>query len=267
MNPFSIILQRREMLLNLTKRELKIRYRGSVLGFLWTVLIPLFMALIYVGFLRLMAGRGVPLAEIVIGVFAWQYTVQCVNSGLHSVTGNVNLVKKVAVPRFILPLASTLANTTNYLLSLIVQFPVVMLLQHAAGEPVISPLVLAVPAVLLLHFIFNLAIALFMSASNVYFRDTEHLVNVGLSAFFFMSPVMYNLAFVDHMTPKYPWLMDVYTLNPVAVIITAYRSFILPGASMTYTPSAAVAVLICPVLLIVAYRIFQRAQRYFADLL
>ena len=59
------------MLLNLTKRELMIRYRGSVLDFLWTLLIPLFMALIYVGFLRLLAGRGVPLSEIIIGVFAW----------------------------------------------------------------------------------------------------------------------------------------------------------------------------------------------------
>ncbi|MCB1101755.1 MAG: ABC transporter permease, partial [Kiritimatiellae bacterium] len=76
-------------------RELKIRYRGSVLGFLWTLLIPLFMAGIYIVFLRLLAGRGVPMAEVIIGVFAWQFTVQSVNSGLHSVTGNANLVKKV----------------------------------------------------------------------------------------------------------------------------------------------------------------------------
>jgi len=266
-NPLSIILQRREMLMNLTKRELKIRYRGSVLGFLWTVLIPLFMAMIYVGFLRLMAGRGVPLAEIVIGVFAWQYTVQCVNSGLHSITGNVNLVKKVAVPRFILPVASTLANSINYLLSLIVQFPVIMALQYFAGESLLSPWFVALPFILVLHFCFNLAMALFMSASNVYFRDTEHLVNVGLSAFFFMSPIMYNLAFVDHMTPQFPWLMDVYTLNPIAVIVTAYRSLLLPGVEFTLTASALAAIIVCPALLVAAYKTFQRAQRNFADLL
>jgi ABC-type polysaccharide/polyol phosphate export permease len=76
------VLNRRELLANLVSRELKLRYRGSLLGFLWSVLIPLFMALIYVVFLRLLGGRGVPLADIIIGVFAWQFTVQCVNGGL-----------------------------------------------------------------------------------------------------------------------------------------------------------------------------------------
>lgn len=253
------------MLVNLTKRELKIRYRGSVLGFLWTVLIPLFMALIYVGFLRLMAGRGVPLAEIVIGVFAWQYTVQCVNSGLHSVTGNVNLVKKVAVPRFILPLAATTANTVNYLLSLLVQFPLLWFLQREAGG--LSGWSLAFPVVLAVHFCFNLALAMFMAASNVYFRDTEHLVNVGLSAFFFMSPVMYNLDFVAHMSESHPWLPDLYVLNPVAVLITGYRVLFLGEGAFPWSPWSVAAIALCPVLLAAAYLVFKRAQRNFADYL
>ena len=84
---------RRELLVNLVARELKSRYKGSVLGFLWTVLTPLFMAAVYVFFLRLLIGRGVPLEGIIIGVFAWQFTVQSVNSGLVSITGNSNLVK------------------------------------------------------------------------------------------------------------------------------------------------------------------------------
>jgi len=254
------------MLLNLTKRELTIRYRGSVLGFLWTVLIPLFMAGIYIAFLRLLAGRGVPLAEIIIGVFAWQYTVQCVNSGLHSITGNVNLVKKVAVPRFIMPLAATLANTTNYLLSMLVQIPLVALLLHLQGQA-LGPWALAFPVVLAVHLMFNLGLALTMAASNVYFRDTEHLVNVGLTAFFFVSPVMYNLTFVERMTPSYPWLMDVYLLNPVAVIFSGYRALMLPDAAFPWTASALVALAACPLMLLAAYVLFQRAQRNFADLL
>jgi len=265
-NPFSIIRNRRELLINLTKRELKIRYRGSVLGFLWTLLIPLFMAAIYVGFLRLLAGHGVPLAEIIIGVFAWQFTVQCVNSGLHSITGNVNLVKKVAVPRFIMPLAATLANTVNYMLTLMVQFPLVLILLYFSGQSM-SLACLALPAVLVLHFMFNFSMALFMSASNVYFRDTEHLVNVGLTAFFFMSPVMYNLTFVERTASSYPWLMDVYLLNPVAVILTGYRSLLMPDVAFPWIPSAIIAIVACPLLMIIAYKVFQRAQRNFADLL
>ncbi len=266
MHPLSIIRERRELLLNLVKRELKIRYRGSVLGFLWTLLIPLFMALIYVGFLRLMAGRGVPLAEIIIGVFAWQFTVQCVNSGLHSITGNTNLVKKVYVPRFILPLAATLANTVNYLLSLVVQFPLVLVLL-ALNDQSISPWVVALPLVLVLQFVFNLALALFMAASNVYLRDTEHLVGVGLSAWFFVSPVMYNLSFVERMAHDHPWLLQAYMLNPIAVITTGYRAALMPDASFVWAPTVAVSIILCFVLLVIAYRAFQRLQRDFADLL
>jgi ABC-type polysaccharide/polyol phosphate export permease len=266
MNPISVIVERRELLANLVKRELKIRYRGSVLGFLWTLLIPLFMALIYVGFLRLMAGRGVPLAEIIIGVFAWQFTVQCVNSGLHSITGNVNLVKKVAVPRFILPLAATLANTVNYLLSLIVQFPLVIILL-ATKDQSMSLWFVALPAVILLHLAFNLALSFFMAACNVHLRDTEHLVGVGLSAWFFVSPVMYNLTFVEHMAPKYPWLMDIFMLNPIAVIITAYRSLLLPDVTFEWTWPVVASMVMCMILLVVAYRMFQRLQRNFADIL
>ncbi len=266
MNPLSIIRERRELLTNLVKRELKIRYRGSVLGFLWTLLIPLFMAIIYVGFLRLMAGRGVPLAEIIIGVFAWQFTVQCVNSGLHSITGNTNLVKKVYVPRFILPLASTIANFINYLLSLIVQFPLVIILLALNGQT-LSPWCAVLPAILLLQFVFNLALALFMASSNVYLRDTEHLVGVGLSAWFFMSPVMYNLSFVENMTKDYPWLIHAYMLNPIAVITTGYRAAMMPDAVFVWTPSVIVSIVSCFVLLIIAYRSFQRLQRDFADLL
>ncbi|NIP93620.1 MAG: ABC transporter permease, partial [Akkermansiaceae bacterium] len=82
---------------------------------------PLFMAVIYVFFLRLLA-RGVPIEAIVIGVFAWQFTIQSIQSGMESITGNANLVKKVAFPRVILPVATTLAALVNFLLSLVVQF-------------------------------------------------------------------------------------------------------------------------------------------------
>ncbi len=266
MNPLAVIHERRELLANLVKRELKIRYRGSVLGFLWTLLIPLFMAIIYVGFLRLMAGRGVPLAEIIIGVFAWQFTVQCVNSGLHSITGNTNLVKKVFLPRFILPLSATLANTINYLLSLIVQFVLLLILLGLAGQT-LSPWTLALPAVLALQVVFNLALALLMASSNVYLRDTEHLVGVGLSAWFFVSPVMYNLSFVERLAGDHPWLLHAYLLNPIAVITTGYRAALLPDATFPWSPAVFVSIAGCLLLLVVAYRNFQRLQRDFADLL
>ena len=266
MNVFQTILERRELLANLTARELKIRYRGSVLGFLWSILIPLFMALIYVVFLHLLGGRGVPLADIIIGVFAWQFTVQCVNSGLGSITGNVNLVKKVYFPRLILPLAATLANLVNYLLSLLVQFPLVAVLLVLSGGSFHAGLA-ALPLVLLFQLLFNLGLALLMAALNVHFRDTQHLVGVLLTAWFFVSPVMYNLDMVAAHAAKYPWLQDLFMINPVAVIVTGYRACIMPGEAVPWGWPVAAAAGLSLLFLAGAYVLFQRMQKEFADLL
>ena len=254
-----------EMLWNLVLRELKGRYKGSVLGFLWSILTPLFMAVIYIFFLRLLAGRGVPTEEIIIGVFAWQFTVQCVNSGMTSVSGSANLVKRVYFPRFVLPAAVTLAGLINFLLSLVVQFALVAILHFRRGG--ISAWSLAVPLVVIYQTGFNMALALLVSSANVYFRDTPHLVGIILSAWFFLSPVMYNLSFVQRMAGASGHLFDLYLLNPMAVIITAYRALILPEVQFPWTVYS-VAGMIWPVFFLgAAWYVFQRSQRYFADIL
>lgn len=259
------IFARREMLGSLVTRDLKGRYKGSVLGFLWSVLTPLFMAAVYVFFLRLLA-RGVPIEEIIIGVFAWQFTVTSVNSGMDCITGNTNLVKKVAFPRVILPIASTLANLVNYLLSLIVQFALVAIIVGRHGEAM-SIWSFAVPLLILHHTLFNLALAMLVGSANVYFRDTHHLVGVLLSAWFFVSPVMYSMGLLQQFAGSRAWLLDAYMLNPLAVIITGYRAMILENIGFTATPYALAGLLWPLALLVVAYLVFKRAQRNFADML
>lgn len=267
MELLNILTERRELVRNLVSRELKIRYRGSVLGFLWTLLIPLFMAGIYVIFLRMVAGRGVPMADIIIGVFAWQFTVQCVNSGLNAITGNVNLVKKVYFPRVILVLAQVLANLANYVLSLVVQFPLVAVLLYLQNDVVVSPMILLFPLVLALHVVFNLALSLLLAATNVYYRDMQHLTGVILSAWFFVTPVMYNLSFVEVHAARWPWLIDLFMLNPMTVIVTGYRAVTEPGVAFPWGPAPIVAILIVPLLLIFSQSVFRRLEKNFADML
>jgi ABC-type polysaccharide/polyol phosphate export permease len=264
MSLIAAFTRQRDLLFNLVSRELKLRYRGSALGFFWSVLIPLFMALIYVVFLRLLGGRGVPLADVIIGVFAWQFTVQCVNTGLTSVTGNANLVKKVAFPRLILPLASTLANAVTYAMSLLVQFPLIAALFHFSGQS-FGPWIALLPLVLAVHLVFNLALALLLAGLNVVVRDAQHVVGVLLSAWFFISPVMYNLEFVTRHADRYPWVPQVFLLNPLASIITGYRACIVEGVAFPWGPSAWVSLAVVALLFVVAYRAFQRLQKDFAD--
>lgn len=254
------------MLANLVARELKSRYKGSALGFLWTILTPLFMAVIYLFFLRLLA-RGVPMEKIIIGVFAWQFTAQSVQSGLTAITGNSNLVKKVFFPRIVLPTSTTLANLINYLLSLIVQLVLVIALLVMKGEMIGISVLWALPLLILLHTVFNLGVAYLLSAANVFFRDAQHLVGVLLTAWFFSSPAMYDLSIVSNVVADRPWILKLYLLNPMAVIITGYRACMLPGTEFPWGWPVAVSVMIILLLFIFAFAVFRRAQRNFADLL
>ena len=266
MSIFQTIRERRELVGNLVSRELKSKYKGSALGFLWSLLTPLFMAVIYVFFLRLLAGRGVPVENIIIGVFAWQFTALCVTGGMTCVTGNSNLVKKVFFPRIILPISNTLANLVNFLLSLAVQFAILFILLGLRGATV-SPWSLALPVLILYHTLFNLALAFLMASSNVYFRDTQHLVGVLLSAWFFVSPVMYDLSFVANAAAIHPILEDLYLLNPMAVIITGYRAMTLPGVAFPWTPYSMAGLVLPAALLWISYKVFQRSEKNFADML
>ncbi len=258
----------RELIWNLVARDLKSRYRGSVLGFLWTVLTPLFMAAIYIFFLRLIAGRGVSIRheDIIIGVFAWQFTVQCVNAGTSVITANSNLVKKVFFPRMILPLSVTLSALVNFALMLLVQFVVVAVLLVMKGS-MLSGWTVALPIIIVHHFFFNLAIVFLVASANVYFRDTQHLVNLFLSAWFFMSPVMYNFTLVQTMAADMPWLQQAYMLNPLSVIITGYRALQIPGDAFPWSAAAVIGWLWPILLLVVAYAAYQRSQKYFSDML
>lgn len=255
-----------ELLASLVARELKSRYKGSVFGFLWALLVPLFMAFIYVVFLRLLVGRGVSVEGIIVGVFAWQYTVQCVQGGMTSITSNSNLVRKVFFPRILLPIAVTGANLVNFLFSLIVQFAVLAVL-GAAGGAGIGGALWALPAVVLWLTVFNLGLALLLAGANVHFRDTQHLVGVLLSAWFFVSPVMYDLSLVEPFAEGRPWLMPLVWLNPMTGLLTAARSSVLPGVEFSWTVWSAAGLLIPALLLVAGVAAFRRAQRHFADLL
>jgi ABC-type polysaccharide/polyol phosphate export permease len=253
------------MLQNLVARELKSRYKGSVLGFLWTILTPLFMAIVYVFFLRLLA-RGVPMEKIIIGVFAWQFTAQAVNSGLTAITGNTNLVKKVFFPRIILPTATTLAQLVTYLFSLIIQLVLVAILLGIKGD-VMQIWTLALPLLIIYHTLFNLSLAYLLSAANVYFRDAQHLVGVLLTAWFFSSPAMYDLSIVEKVAGTRPLLLKLYMLNPMAIIIGGYRALMLPDATLPLSAFTVAGALIPLILFIIARHVFERVQQNFADML
>ena len=264
MNFIANIVKHRDLFLNLVKRELKARYRDTGLGFLWSILNPLFMAIIYMIFLRLLVGRGVATEDVIIGVFAWQFTAQSISGGMSSITGNATLIKKIYFPRVILPLSVIAGNLINYVLTIFVQLFLLFFILFWKGS-MIGVGLFAMPIVILYQTLFILGMVLVVSSANVYFRDIQHIVNLLLTAWFFMTPAIYNLTFIQPLLERFPLFGNLYFLNPMASIITMYRALLLPE-SVHFWSWGVVLGLVWPVFfLYFAYRIFQSAQRNFAD--
>lgn len=253
------VVAKRELLATLVARNLKIRYQGSTLGFLWTLLNPLFMALIYWVFIRFMKFPMDPLG-LLTGVLAWQFLTMCCSDAVNAVAGHPNLVKKVYFPRVILPLSTVLANLLNFFFSLLVLAALALI----TGRFSWGPALLLLPAMVILQLVFCLGLSFIISCSSVYFRDTEHIVQVLLMAWFFMSPVVYPLDFLSRGGALPSWLLNVYALNPMAGLITGYRAGLLHGPPAGWVAAAAAVAL--PLLVLVAgVRIFMRYEPDFAD--
>lgn len=207
----------RELLRNLTTRDLKVRYRNSVLGFLWAWGNPIMMTLVFTVVFQVLAPNSIknyPLF-ILIGWLTWGFTTSGINDGIGSIVSNSNLVKKVWFPRIVLPASAVLANAANFLLAL----PLVIVLIVLYQVPV-DPLVLVTyfPVVFVSQLALVMGISFLLSAANVYYRDTGVIIGVFLTAWFFLTPVFYS---VPQLTEN---SRLVYYLNPMASIIEGYRN-------------------------------------------
>jgi len=222
---FSEILAHRELLVLLVRRELKSRYKDSSLGFLWSLIKPITMLLIYYVAIGqfLGAARGIP--DFAIYVFAgltmWGLFSEIITSGTSSIVGNAGLIKKVYLPREIFPLAATGSALFNF----VIQFVVLVAATVLLGQFPFGPLIAYVPAAVIITIIYGFAIGLMFSALNVYLRDIQYLVEVGILLFFWASPIVYSWSFVVDAAQRTGilWLSEVYLWNPVTIAMLAFQ--------------------------------------------
>lgn len=249
------ILVHRELLYMLVLRNLKIRYKNSALGFFWTLLGPLFLIVIYAIFLGLLK-VATPLPVLVSGIIVWQFPAMCLGDALHAVVGNANLVTKAAFPRIILPISMVGANFVNFLLSCIVLLAYLLVVGTHFGA------VLLLPVALLSQVALCVGLALLLSAANVFFRDTEHILSVLMLAWFFMSPVIYDVSLVLEKFPE--WVHRLFFLNPMAGIVTLYRMALL-SAPNPGTGLLAPAIVLAWAVFGVGVVVFQKVEPRFGD--
>lgn len=218
---FKDIYSRKELLSELVKRDVRLKYRRSILGYLWSIMDPLLMMIVLTLVFSRMFQRDIPNYPIylIIGRFLFNFLHQSTNAGMRSITNNASLLKKTYVPRYIFTLASVTSSAVNFLFSL---GAMVIVLIWTRTMPSVYTLLL--PFTVILLYIFCLGLSLFLASVTVFFRDIEYIYQAFLTAWMYLSAIFYP---VSRMPEKVQYLVE--NFNPVYIYIHQARCFILYG--------------------------------------
>jgi ABC-2 type transport system permease protein len=219
----------RELLLSLVRKELKVKYKNSVLGFLWSMLNPALTLVIYWFVFQKVLGSPIPLFPVFLmcGLLAYNVFQNSLLPACESVVANAGIVKKVAFPREILALAPLGASLFFFLLQAVVLAIALAIFRVA---PAVSYLPLLIPALLAL-IVFTAGLSILLSAINVYLRDTKHLLEILLMAWFWACPIVYAYETVVPTLSRWHIPLWVLQLNPLTPIIMAFQRAIYGKAA------------------------------------
>lgn len=266
------IVSYRQLLRRLVSREITAKYKDSSLGVVWSLMRPLAQLVIYYVAIGqfLGAARNIPDFAVFVftGLTIWTLYSEIVSSGTQSIIANAGLVKKVYLPREIFPLAAVGGALFNFG----VQFVVLLVATFVVGRPPLTPYLLLAPLAIVLMIVLGTAIALVLSAVNVYLRDIQHILEIVLLVLFWGSPILYSVGFV-HTTLGGSWLEEVYLANPITLAVLGMQKAVWVAGSGNpnqYWPPMLglrmlIALVISLVALYLAQRIFSRLQGNFAQ--
>ena len=246
----------RELLVQMTRRDLMLRYKQTIMGFGWAVFMPLMNTLIFsVIFVRVAPlDTGMPYPVFAYtGLMAWNLSASALRFAVSSLTANTNLVTKVYFPREIFPFSAVFISLVDFAVSSLIL--VAMMIYYHMG---VGPAILFLPVILVVHVAFTAGVALLLAMGNLFFRDVKYLFEVVLMLWMFASSVLYPISMVGGK------LAILLQFNPMTPIIDAYRSVLLKNELPALVPFGAAAVL-AVVTLAVGWVWFHRAEFQFAE--
>lgn len=254
-NVFKELYQYRELLKTNVHKEIRGKYKGSVLGVLWSFLNPLLMVAVYaIVFPYLMRMQmDNYLVFLITGVIPWVFFMTVVTTGCNCVWINGGIIKKVYFPREILPISVVSAGLINFLISCII------ILIFVIGSGIgVSIYLLWLPVIALIQCALSLGLLFVLSAINVYVRDVEYIVQFIMNLVFYATPIIYQPSMIPE---KFRWIL---TLNPMSNIIGAYRSIFYyktsPDLKMLGIMAGVSFVILC-----IGYAIFKKLEKGFAE--
>jgi lipopolysaccharide transport system permease protein len=247
----------RELLYFLTKRDIKVRYKQTVLGGLWAVIQPAFTMIVFVLFFGRLAkvpSDGLPYPIFVYaGLLPWTYFANAVSASGNSLVGSANLLTKVYFPRLIVPASAALAGLLDFFIAL---FVLAALMAYYQFIPCAA--IFLFPVLVALTFLCAVGVGLWLSALNVQYRDIRYAIPFFIQIWLFVSPVIYPVSLVKE---RYQWLL---AINPMGGVIHAYRASLLGHQSVDWQLLALSTLIILAIFLGGLYY-FRRMERSFAD--
>ncbi|MES2971812.1 MAG: ABC transporter permease [Patescibacteria group bacterium] len=252
------------LLKELVKTDFKLRYQGSVLGYLWSLLRPLALFLIlYIVFAKfLKIGEAIPdyPVYLLLGIVLWSYFTEVTSSSVGSIVGRGDLLRKLNFPKYVIVLSGSFSALINLgINTLVIGFFMVI------SKVEVSPLAILVPLLLIELFVLALALAFFLSALYVRFRDIAHIWEVVIQGAFYATPILYPLSLVPPKAAK------ILMLNPMAQIIQDMRYLVVTQQTTTiddlygthFIRVMPVGIII--IILVLSTSFFRRRSKYFAE--
>jgi lipopolysaccharide transport system permease protein len=256
-NLLSNIYNYKDIFWVLTQKQIKVRYKSTVLGYLWSVLNPLLYTFLYYFIFSVIMKvqiENYP-AFLVCGLFPWQWVANSIATSPQIFIGNTSLIKKLNFPRNILTQVVVAQDAFHFILTV----PVIIITLFIYGITPSWHCLWGIPLLVVLQFIFLYCVALFIATINLFFRDTANLVKFFLMFSMYMTPVMYSQAMIPE---KYKSLI---VLNPFAPLIISWRSLLLEGFILP--EYIAYLVFYCFVLWIVSHFVYRKLSYRFAEVL
>lgn len=257
MTPFNSFQYYKDLIIALTQKELKVRYKRSFLGYLWAITNPLALALVF--FIAFKIVMKIQIENytlfLISGLFPWQWFSNSVNSSPIVLVGNAPLIKKVNFPSESLIVATVLNDMLHFILSI----PVIIIFVFFYGIKPNLLWLIGIPFLLIIQFVITFGFAIAISAINLFFRDIERIVSIFTALLFYITPIIYS----EDMVPEKYKALILY--NPLSVLMLGWRNLFMHGIldvkaiTLSFIYSLAV--------LAAGYFIFRRLRWRFAEVL
>lgn len=246
----------RDMIIELTHRELRGKYKGSVLGFLWTYINPLMQIMVYAFVFSQIFRSGIEKFHLylIVSMFPFNFFSGGVLQGLGSIRYQGDLVKKVYFPRQILPIVSLTVNFVNLLISFGIIYSILLI----SGWGINLRIQLWLIPVLVIEYIFSLGLALLLAAVEVYFRDIEHIVSVIMMIWMYVTPLFYSIEIIPEKFIKF------FYFNPMLYIISMYQQILYYKVAPEFS-FMGIGALFAVGILVIGSLVFKVLEKRFAE--